>query len=275
MTILDKKDMELVTDTKIKWQHYLPTDKDTYMYNNEYYIEREDRITEHGEKGEKLYFTELFSGFLAPLFNLENAEYYYLKDNDKYTLASKSFIEPHKDYYLLYDLYKVTCIYKKMYDGSLNGLESFRSFYSNEAEYNKLVESILNLFAFDFYTHQDDRAEFNIMFMNKKKTGFLEFSLSPIFDNELSFVQTYGNREHIKNYFYFGHIYQDNFQALLEKYPSGIKAFKSILDINIEEQLRLFLIASEHNKHHITNTKKDTIKRIDEESKQLVLKHIK
>lgn len=275
MIILDKKDMELVTDTKIKWQYYLPTDKNTYQYNNEYYIEKEDRIAKHGEKGKYLYFAELFSGFLAPLFNLENAEYYYLKDNDNYTLVSKSFIEQHKDYYLLYDLYKVTCIYKKMYDGSLNGLESFRRFYSDEAEYNKLVESILNLFAFDFYTHQFDRSDFNIMFMNKKRTGFLEFSLATIYDSELSFVQLYGNNEHINNYFYHGYIYRDNFQTLLEKYPSGIAVFKSILNIDIEEKLNQFLILSEHSNNYITDSKKDLIKRIDNESKQLVLKYIK
>ena len=274
MMILDKKDMKLVTSVETKRKYYLPIYKDVYVYNNEYYIEKEDRSNQYAI-GAYLYFTELFSGFLAPLFNLENAEYYYIKDNDKHTLASKSFIKSHNDYYVLYDLLKVTCIYKKMYDCSLNGLESFRKFYSNETEYNKLVESLLNLFAFDFYVHQGDRGDLNIMFMNKKNTGFLKYSLAPIYDNEFSFITTYKGSEHIKNYFYFGHIYQDNFQALLEKYPSGVQAFKSILDINIDEKLKLFLIESEHSNNYINDAKKDTIKRIDEESKQLVLKYIK
>ncbi len=243
-------------------------------FNNDFYIEKDDREGEYLE-GTFFYFAEMFSEFLAPIFNLENAKYFYMKDNSKYTLVSKSFIKSDNDYFLLHDLFKLTCVYKRMYDGSLNVLESFKQFYKTDLEYNKLVEAILNLFAFDFYTHQWDRQDFNIMFMNKKKSGLTDFVLAPIYDNELSFVQPYGSSEHIKNCFYCGNLNQDNFQALLEKYPSGIKAFKSILDINIEEQLRLFLIASEHNKHHITNTKKDTIKRIDEESKQLVLKHIK
>ncbi|HOZ53856.1 MAG TPA: hypothetical protein PKY25_00795 [Bacilli bacterium] len=275
MTIIDKKNMKLVADIEIKRKYYLPTNKDVYIYNNEYYIEKKDRITEYKEKGKLLYFAELFSEFLSPIFNLENAEYVYIKDGDKYTLASKSFIKSYYDYFILYDLRKVTPIYKKMYDGSLNGLESFSRFYSSEAEYNKLIESILNLFAFDFYTHQGDRSDFNIMFMNKKKTGFLKFSLAPIYDNEFSFSETYGKSEHISNYFYFGHIYQDNFQALLEKYPNGVKTFKSILDINMDEMLRQFLIESEHSNNYITDDGKDIIKRVDEESKQLVLKYIK
>ena len=265
MPILDVNEMNLISREEKKLYGISPLLK-VYRYQDDLYIikpKKRDYYTD---------FNELFCQYLTPNFNLENAEYCYLSDNGHLLLATKNFKKLDYAYRRLSEL-KLKGKYfddQYKYFGSTEKIEAMAQYFSNLESYHLFMEQLISLFAFDYYTNQIDRATSNIMFVSENAKPFKDFTISPIYDNERSF--DFDNMLRIRSHFYNGELYDDVFLDLIDIYPKGLAAFRSILDINIEEYITMFettcyaSLLDEHKKGHI--------KKIDDYAKAFVLKYI-
>ncbi len=281
MPILDINNMTLVSSSEKKQRGIDPFLK-VYRYQEDLYIikpKKRDYYTD---------FNELFCQYLTPRFNLENAEYCYIRDNGNFLNENDQFDNYHNNGRLLLttkNFKKLGYAYQHLSElklkgknfndqynslGSTEKIEAMEQYFSNLESYQLFMEQLISLLAFDYYTNQIDRATSNMMFVSENAKPFKDFTISPIYDNERSL--DFDNMLRIRSHFYNGEIYDDVFLDLIDRYPKGLAAFRSILDINIEEYITMF--ESTCYASLLDDYKKDHIKKIDDHAKAFVLKYI-
>lgn len=259
--LLDKK--REYTDAQISDQLNIPLDMITF-YSNFLAIDKKWYYYKL-IKNNSCLLNELLGVLLAKHFGNGTVEYRICKfesesreNINNHYLLSENFRKKTSEYFFTPELDIPNF---ETGSDSLENLKNLRSVCSSENNYKQLMSSIIKMFMQDFYSSQTDRHYINFMF--EKRVG--ELFLCFLYDYEQSFWSA--SDVEIRNSLFRSNIYSSNTSELFNAYPEMYKIFRSILDIDIENMLK---IIGESYCLDIDKKTRDKYLKFDDKRKQLV-----
>lgn len=185
-------------------------------------------------------FEELFMSELAIECNVKCVSFELAKNTVSYRyptigVMSKLYRVKEKEYYF----YRDFCF--KYFDEYINDFDKFRSMSLNvfgESKYNKLIDDIYGMMAFDMFTGQRDRGAHNFLF----ECNSDGVALAPLCDNGWVFSYEYNYDSPFGNYCLLEtDMFTTNRKSMIDILKSEkmlYERFGNLLDVDVKEVLK-------------------------------------